>query len=129
MIGPRPVLPARWLIAATVAVLPAGSRDRYREELRTEIAELGAAAQLPQAVSLLVGSIALRNAMTARDLPESAGPRRPLLCRLGRHRYAVHQGDNPELPGRGYLHCVRCGKSKDPPVFGPASATTLGRAW
>jgi hypothetical protein len=126
VVGPSPVLPARWLLAATVLVLPSDCRDRYREELRTEIAELGAASQLPQAVSLLVGSFALRSALTARDVPAVAGPRKSLLCRIGRHRYVVRPGDNPELKGRGYLQCVRCGKQHDPPTYHANSGSGIG---
>ena len=128
MVGPRPIAPARWMIVVTIAVLPADSRDRYREELRTELAEFGWQWQVPQAISLLVGSIALRRALNERDLPDSIVEKRDWRCRLGRHRYVVRQDDNPEMRGRGYLQCVRCGKPKDPPEYGPPSAPTIGLA-
>ena len=51
MIGPHPIGPARGLIALTVLVLPGDARDRYREEFRTELSELGALAQIGQAVT------------------------------------------------------------------------------
>jgi hypothetical protein len=128
MIGPQPIAPARWLATLTVLVLPADVRDRYREEFRTELSELGRIAQVPQAMSLLVGAIPLRNALNERDIPDSVSDGRDWRCRLGRHRYVLVQDDNPEMRGRGYLQCVRCGKPKDPPSYGPPSATTIGWA-
>lgn len=126
MVGPTPVAPARWLIALTVLVLPADARDRYREEFRTELAELGWQWQVPQAASLLAGSIALRQALNERDLPDQVVDKVDWRCRLGRHRYVVRQDENPEMRGRGYLQCVRCGKNDDPPQYDPPSATTIG---
>lgn len=127
-VGPRPVAAARWLVALTVMVLPADSRDRYLEEFRTELSELGWVSQLPQAASLLVGAIPLRNALNDRDLPEVATEGRDWRCRCGRHHYVLRQDDNPEMRGRGYLQCVRCGQPKDPPSYEPPSATTIGWA-
>jgi len=127
VIGPRPVLPARWLLGIVVRVLPAHARDRYREEFRTELAELSVPAQIAQALSLLAGSVALRTALTSRELPTLGGTRRSWRCRLGRHRYIGRESDNPEMRGVGYLQCVRCGKRKDPPSYGVMSAVALGR--
>ncbi len=119
MIGPRPVAPARWLLAVTVVVLPAGEiRDRYREEFRVELCEIGGGRQLYQAGTLLLGAFRLRSALVDRDLPVAA-PRPDWRCRVGRHRYLIVQDDNPEMRGRPYLRCARCGRPKDPPKYGP----------
>ncbi|HEY5113893.1 MAG TPA: hypothetical protein VIJ00_00060 [Nakamurella sp.] len=128
MVGQRPMLAAGGLIALTVLVLPADVRERYREEFRTELAELGGVTQLLQAVSLVGGSLALRSALQDRELPNTIGPGIDWRCRLGRHRYVGRQDDNPEVRGQLFLQCIRCGKRKDPPSYGPASATTIGWA-
>ena len=126
MIGPHPIGPARGLIALTVLVLPGAARDRYREEFRTELSELGALAQIGQAVSLLFGSIPLRQALQERDVIVTAQVKKDWRCRMGRHHYVGVQDDNPEMRGRGYLRCTRCGKPKDPPTYGVMSPTALG---
>jgi hypothetical protein len=122
----RPTAGARWLIALVVLVLPPDVRDRYREELGTEVAELGRVSQLTQAGSLLAGSLSLRNALTSRDLPPVVTERVDWRCRIGRHRYVVRQDDNSEMRGRSYLRCTRCGKPKDPPSYGVMPPTALG---
>ena len=87
MIGPRPHPPARLLLAAVVLVLPAASRDRYREEFRSELAELPLWSQLFQAGTLLVGSLPLRKALRQVDVIEDLTSARDWRCRLGRHHY------------------------------------------
>jgi hypothetical protein len=103
------------MVAFTIALLPRSTRERYREEFRTELAELGVGQQTMQAGSLLVGAVALRRALqdTMGDL-EKATPT-SLLCRLGRHSYLRLNDDNPERRGMPYLRCVRCGNRFDPP--------------
>jgi hypothetical protein len=39
-------------------------------------------------------------------------------CRFGRHHYLQVQDDNPEMRGRSYLRCDRCGKAKDRNEYG-----------
>ena len=126
MVGPQPGGPARGLIALTVLVLPHDVRDRYREEFRTELSELGALAQIGQAISLLAGSLALRQALQERDVLVVPQVKRQWRCRLGRHHYVGVQDDNPEMRGQAYLKCTRCGKPKDPPKYGPMPPTVLG---
>ena len=46
-------------------------------------------------------------------------------CRMGRHHYVGVQDDNPEMRGRGFLRCTRCGKPKDPNVYGPMPPTAI----
>jgi hypothetical protein len=114
------------LIALVVLVLPPDTRDRYREEFTTEIAELDRVSQLAQSGSLLAGSISLRNALIDRASPGSRSTSADWRCRIGRHRYVVLQDDNPERRGRAYLRCTRCGKPKDPPSYGVMPPTALG---
>ncbi len=128
MIGPRPHPPARLLLAAVVLVLPAASRDRYREEFRSELAELPLWSQLFQAGTLLVGSLPLRKALRQVDVIEDLTSARDWRCRLGRHHYLPAQDDNPEMRGRHYLRCSRCGKPKDKDEYGPMPGTALGVA-
>ena len=125
MIGPHPIGPARGLIALTVLVLPGDARDRYREEFRTELSELGALAQIGQAVSLLFGAIPLRQALQEPEVIVTARVKMDWRCRMGRHHYVGVQDDNPEMRGRGFLRCTRCGKPKDPNVYGPMPPTAI----
>ena len=124
MIGPHPQLPARWLLAVVVLVLPAGSRERYREEFRAEFSELGRLSQVFQAGTLLVGSVSLRKALSGVDVIEDLTASRNVWCRLGRHHYLHVQDDNPEMRGRGYLRCARCGKPKDRAQYEPPTYLT-----
>jgi hypothetical protein len=114
------------LISLAVIVLPRDARDRYREEFRTELSELGALVQIGQAVSLVVGSIPLRQALQARDVMVTAQVKNDWRCAMGRHHYVGVHDDNPEMRGRGYLRCTRCGKPKDPPTYGVMPPTALG---
>jgi hypothetical protein len=116
------------MLALVVLVVPAGSRDRYREEFRSELAELGWASQVFQAGSLLVGSVSLRKALSGVDVIEDLTARLDWRCRLGRHRYLRVQDDNPEMRGRGYLRCDRCGKPKDKNEYGPVPPGSIGMA-
>jgi len=125
MIGPQAIAPARWIVAASILVLPADVRDRYREEFRTELSELGIVAQLWNAASLLIGSVSLRQALRGRTLTVLEGQRKDWRCRIGRHHYIARQDDNPEMRQIIYLQCTRCGKPKDPPTYGPMA---LGNA-
>jgi len=120
MIGPRPVAVARCLLSVTVLVLPADTRDRYREEFRTELCELGRISQFPEAASLLRGSIALRQALREREMPDTDHAKMDWRCHLGRHHYVRELDDNPEVRGQSVLVCTRCGKHEDgPPAPGP----------
>ncbi|MET0865518.1 MAG: hypothetical protein ABWZ98_14395 [Nakamurella sp.] len=115
MTGPQLVLPARGMVAASIVLLPSNARERYREEFRTELAELGFGQQMAQAGSLLVGAFALRRALQDRETALEEATPKSLLCRLGRHRYVRRNDDNPERRGRPYLRCIRCGNRFDPP--------------
>ncbi len=119
MIGPRPVAVARCLLCITVLVLPADTRDRYREEFRTELCELGRISQLPEAASLLRGSIALRQALKDRKMTDTDHTKLDWRCHLGRHHYVRKVDDNPEVRGQYVLICTRCGKHEDGPGSGP----------
>jgi len=114
MIGPRPILPARGLIALTVVILPMDARDRYREELHTELCELGGATQLGQAIGILVCAVQLRRALNARDVAVTVAARKDWRCRIRRHSYVWRRDDNPEMYGRPYHECLRCGERFEP---------------
>src|SRR4051794_25135090 len=118
MIGPQPQPFARLLLMVVIRFLPAPSRDRYREEFRAEFAELGWSSQFFQAGTLLAGSFSLRRALRQVDVIEDLTVAKSWRCRLGRHHYLPVQDDNPEMRGRHYLRCDRCGKPKDPPEYG-----------
>lgn len=115
MIGPRPGKAARCPLSVTVLVLPAATRDRYREEFRTELCELGRMAQIPEAASLLRGSVALRQALKEREMSDTDHAKLDWRCHLGRHHYVPKPDDNPEVRGQSVLECTRCGKHEDGP--------------
>src|SRR6478752_7132993 len=127
MIWLRPVAAARYLVNATVLVLPPDVRDRYRQEFYAELCELGAFWQVLSAADLMGGSLALRQALQDREVV-SAPPVAVIdwRCRLGRHHYLSHAEDKPEVRGQSVLECTRCGKHEDGPVagkrLGPAAA-------
>ena len=87
MTGPHPVAPAAGLIALTVLVLPGDARDRYREEFRTELAELGPLSQFGQAASLLAGSISLASPCRSATWSLSKRSEEAGRCRMGLHHY------------------------------------------
>ena len=115
MTGPQLVVVARGMVAVSVALLPGNARERYREEFRTELAELTFRQQTVQAGSLVVGAVALRRALQDKENALEQATSKSLLCRLGRHRYVRRNDENPERRGLPYLCCVRCGYWYDPP--------------
>jgi hypothetical protein len=130
MIGPQPGPAARCLIAMTIVVLPADARDRYREEFRTELCELGLIAQIGVAASLLRGSIFLRRALMEREMITTEPRRVDWRCHLGRHHYVRKVDDNPDVHGQTYLECTRCGRHEDgPPVKPPLGPRAAGMAF
>lgn len=128
LIGPRPCPPARMLLAVVVLALPMLFRDRYREEFGAELADLPALSQVFHAGSLLVGSVSLRRALSQVNVIKDLTVQRSRWCRLGRHRYFGLPDDNPEVRGRLFLKCERCGRTKDfdedPPL--PPKTVVLG---
>jgi hypothetical protein len=127
-IGPRPCPPARLLLWLTVPAIPMVFRDRYREEFGAELADLRPPAQVFHAGSLLVGSVSLRRALSQVNVIEDLTVQRSRRCRLGRHHYFGVADDNPEVRGRLFLKCERCGRTKDfvkdPPL--PPKTVVLG---
>ena len=100
MFGPQPIAAARCILFLTVLVLPADARDRYREEFRGEISGLGAVAQLPESLSLLLGSDSLRSALKEREMTVTQPLKQDWRCHLGRHHFVVKPDDNPEVRGQ-----------------------------
>ena len=117
MIGPQPGKAARCLLSVTVLVLLAAARDRYREEFRPELCELGRMTQIPEAASLLRGSVALRQALREREMTDTDHAKLDWRCHLGRHHYVRRFDDNPEVRGQSVLECTRCGKHEDGPAL------------
>ncbi len=119
MFGPQPIAAARCILFLTVLVLPADARDRYREEFRGEISGLGAVAQLPESLSLLLGSYSLRSALKEREMTVTQPLKQDWRCHLGRHHFIVKPDDNPEVRGQTVLECTRCGRHEDGKHVGP----------
>jgi hypothetical protein len=119
IVAERAMRVAGWLPRHTVRVatrvLPGSTRDRYRQEFLAELYGLGRTRQLRHAFGVLSRSWALRAAINtpsdaaAADM-EIVFPRRrrPLSCRLNRHRWETFRTDD----GKPYLRCQRCGKDE-----------------
>jgi hypothetical protein len=116
MTTPEPGRLARLLVTTAVRMLPAAHRDRYRQELRSELGELPRAEQRGYAVRVLLRSVALRGALRAPGAVDVAGevvlaaPNRPLTCRMHLyHRWKTFTTDD----GERYVGCSRCGTVKE----------------
>ncbi len=57
--------------------------------------------------------MSLRKALSRVDVIEDLTVGKHWRCRLGRHHHLRVQDDNPEMRGRSYLRCDRCGGTKD----------------
>ena len=110
---PTPTPAASAMVAITVMILPAGSRDRYRDEFRAELIGLPARRQIGCAASVLGGSVALRSALRSRGIADPLDVRRHWTCRIGWHRYRLVSDDNPENRRNMHRECERCATIKD----------------
>lgn len=105
----------RHSVQVATRVLPGATRDRYRQEILAELYGLGRTRQLRHALGVLSRCWALRAAIntpsdaTAADM-EIVFPRRrrPLSCRVNRHRWETFRTED----GRPYLRCQRCGNDE-----------------
>ena len=109
MTGPRPNPVARCLVGPAVQVLPRDHRDRYREEFRAELCELGGTDQVAAAASLLRGCLSLRYALLDRQVAAQARAPRSMRCRLGRHQYTVQRDVALAKDHHMSYRCMRCG--------------------
>ena len=105
---PNPV--ARCLLWPAVQVLPRDHRDRYREEFRTELCELGGPGQVAAAASLLRGCLSLRYALLNGQFAAQVMARRSMRCRLGRHDYAGQRDVDLDKEHHTSYRCLQCGR-------------------
>src|SRR6478672_3573726 len=110
MTGPRPNPVARWLVWPAVQVLPRDHRDRYREEFRTELCELGGPGQVAAAAGLLRGCLSLRYALLNGQFAAQVMARRSMRCRLGRHDYAGQRDVDLDKEHHTSYRCLQCGR-------------------
>jgi hypothetical protein len=110
----------RHTVRAATQVLPCARRERYRQEFLAELYGLGRARQLRHAATVLSRSWALRAAINTPSEEAAADMeivfprhRRPLSCRLNRHRWETLRTED----GTPYLRCQRCGKDETD-IFG-----------
>jgi hypothetical protein len=119
--------PTRWasLVVRSAALpLPSEHRWRYRQEFLSELYGMTPAEQRRHATGIVSRVVILRMALSVpeRLLSEEATMAKPLLCRIGRHRWQRLR--NPE--GGWYRECRGCGKQRHG-MGGPSSSggTTL----
>jgi hypothetical protein len=117
----RPTRWASWAVRSAALVLPSEYRWRYRREFLAELYEMTPSAQRRHATGVLWQVWTLRMALTepARLLRKEAAMAKPVLCRIGRHRWQrLH---NPE--GGWYRECRGCGTQRAD-VDEPAEGTS-----
>ena len=106
--------PQWWSMSITRAALrliPAGgARDRWQQELVTELYGLSRTEQARHTWGVVTRAPALRAAATTPDrIVLEAVMRKPLRCRVGWHKWA-HRYTDEHLR---YLVCTRCQKQGD----------------
>ena len=106
--------PTWWSLTTTRAALrlvpPGGARDRWQQELVAELHGLSRVEQARHTIGVVTRAPALRAAVTARDratLPGEDIMRKPLICRIGLHRWHSVSADDGSSR---YRECRRCGK-------------------
>jgi len=106
---------ARRTVRVATRVLPGATRDRYRQEFLAELYGLGRARHARHAFGVLTRCWALRAAINTPSDAAAADMeivfrrprRRPLYCRLVRHRWADFSSEDGTSR---YRQCTQCGK-------------------
>ena len=113
---------ARFLIAASVAVLPRSARPRYEEEFIADLYGMSRGDQARYSLGAAMHCFALPNAVHTDNRHSPGGhdmiirAHRPLRCRLNiRHEWHTEATED----GARYLRCRRCGKDDTGPVLTP----------
>ena len=122
----------RHAVQAATRVLPGATRERYRQEFLAELYGLGRTRQLRHAAGVLSRCWALRAAINTPSEAAAADmelvfprQRRPLFCRLNRHRWETFRTED----AKPYRRCQRCGKDETD-IWGaisPVASTTRTR--
>jgi hypothetical protein len=114
----QPTWWASLVVRAAALPLPSEHRWRYRQEFLSELYGMTRAEQRHHATGVLSRVVALRVALTEPEqlLAKEATMAKPLLCRIGRHRWQRLR--NPQ--GGWYRECRHCGKQDDFMSRGPA---------
>lgn len=94
-------------------LLPPAQRQRYALELIAELYDLPRSRQVSHSLQVLASAWQLRVALIESRSPiqeviMATTPSRPLLCRVGIHRYFFAHADD----GTWYKHCQRCGNDE-----------------
>ena len=108
----RPGHLAGGVLTMAILMVPKSQRDRYDDEFRADLYLVNHGRQLPHALGVLAGTLALRRAIHATDAEAAARSVTYWRCRLGRHHYTVVNDDNPENRKSTHRECTRCLKSK-----------------
>jgi hypothetical protein len=108
---------ARLLLDLAVRAVPAGHRERYAREFAAELHEVPAGQRFRYTLGLLLAAPALRSALSGATAPaphEVVRARKPLRCRLGRHRWGMQSAED----GTRFEACLRCDKDRPPGNYG-----------
>jgi hypothetical protein len=107
----RPQWWSMTITRAALRLIPAGgTRDRWQQELVTELYGLSRSEQARHTWGVVTRAPALRAAASAPDRTVlEAVMRRPLRCKVGWHRW-THRYTDEHLR---YLECTRCRKQGD----------------
>src|SRR5215471_6361296 len=105
----------RHTVQVATRMLPGATRERYRQEFLAELYGLSRTRQLRHAAGVLSRSWALRAAINTPSEAAAADMelvfprhRRPLLCRLNRHRWETFRTED----AKPYQRCHRGGKEE-----------------
>ena len=117
----RPTWWASLVVRTAALPLPSEHRWRYRQEFLSELYGMTPAEQRHHATGVLSRVVALRVALIEPEqlLAKEATMAKPLLCRIGRHRWQRLR--NPQ--GGWYRECRECGPQRDIGGGGPGGPT------
>jgi hypothetical protein len=106
----NPIWWASWGVRSASLLLPSEHRYRYRQEFLAELYGMTPTQQLHHATGVLSRVWTLRVALNepGRLMLKEAAMAKPLLCRIGRHRWQRLR--NPQ--GGWYRECRGCGKQR-----------------
>jgi hypothetical protein len=107
----------RLLLDLAVRAVPAGHRERYAREFTAELHEVPSGDRFRYTLGLLVQAPALRSALSGTTAPATqqvVRARKPLRCRLGRHRWRMLSAED----GTRFEACLRCDKDRPPGNYG-----------
>jgi hypothetical protein len=120
MITPKPDPWCCRAVQLAASMLPAAQRQRYALEFIAELYGMPRSLQVRHSLQVLASAWRLRTALVESGQPHveedpiMTKPKRPLRCRMGRHRWHSASAED----GERYECCLRCGWDRTESVGG-----------